>query len=270
MDSETEISSDRPEDGESPLPPSSLPSQKEPPQPKQRFGGLQEQPSKEETKLSQPKQSPECTPTPLFSKSSTFTLSVTGTIDRVFLPAHNHLYAKYSFAYGTDWAVITGVEEGVTQVGKRSPFLQDLESTSTIPGQVGKLDDDVRSSISWNHPLDISFASSNPFGWPQIVLAVYGIDSWGNDVIRGYGATHVPPINGSEHKISVPLFIPESSSLLGQFRGWLTGARPEFLDPKISAHGEGRGVLNVQSTGTARLTLNVILSDFGKHGYRSS
>ncbi|KAL1482684.1 hypothetical protein MTO96_050304, partial [Rhipicephalus appendiculatus] len=32
---------------------------------------------------------------------------------------------------------------------------------------------------------------------PQLVLAVYGLDAFGNDVVRGYGAVHVPPIAGT-------------------------------------------------------------------------
>lgn len=27
---------------------------------------------------------------------------------------------------------------------------------------------------------------------PQIVISVYGPDVFGNDVVRGYGATHIP------------------------------------------------------------------------------
>ena len=30
------------------------------------------------------------------------------------------------------------------------------------------------------------------FAGPQIVVSVYGPDTFGNDVVRGYGATHIP------------------------------------------------------------------------------
>ncbi|VEL30447.1 unnamed protein product [Protopolystoma xenopodis] len=44
----------------------------------------------------------------------------------------------------------------------------------------------------FNFPIDITWKSSNPFGWPQLIIHAYGLDIFGKDVIRGYGAVHVP------------------------------------------------------------------------------
>lgn len=44
----------------------------------------------------------------------------------------------------------------------------------------------------WNFPIDISYRSVNASGWPQIAISVWGPDWLGNEVIRGYGATHIP------------------------------------------------------------------------------
>nr|AAX30277.1 SJCHGC02686 protein [Schistosoma japonicum] len=49
-----------------------------------------------------------------------------------------------------------------------------------------------------NFPLDITWRSTNPFGWPQIVLHAYGVDVFGKDVLRGYGAVHIPVKIGSD------------------------------------------------------------------------
>jgi len=38
----------------------------------------------------------------------------------------------------------------------------------------------------------------------------------------------------------VALFVPESSSLFQQFLAWLMSRRPEYTDPKVLAHGDGR------------------------------
>lgn len=45
-------------------------------------------------------------------------------------------------------------------------------------------------------PLEITFKSTNVYGWPQLAVSVYGYDWLGNDVIRGYGGTHVPIFPG--------------------------------------------------------------------------
>jgi B9 domain-containing protein 1 len=44
----------------------------------------------------------------------------------------------------------------------------------------------------WSFPIEITFKSTNIFGWPQIVVSVYGLDAFGRDVIRGYGCIHLP------------------------------------------------------------------------------
>ena len=205
-----------------------------------------------------------------YSRSSIFSVGVTGMIEKVFFPSFNHVYCKFNYSYGSDWSVVAGVEEGVTQIGKKAIFASASPSSSNQTICSTTCPSDPRQIIVWNHPLDITFCSSNPFGWPQLVLAVYGLDAFGHDVIRGYGAVHIPPIPGYHGNISVPVFVPEASSLLTKFKGWLTGNRPEFVDPKVAAQGEGRGVLSVQSTGFVYLNLNIILKDFSQQGYKHS
>lgn len=36
---------------------------------------------------------------------------------------------------------------------------------------------------------------------PQLVLSVYGLDVFGNDVVRGYGICHVPIAAGKYTKV---------------------------------------------------------------------
>lgn len=31
---------------------------------------------------------------------------------------------------------------------------------------------------------------------PQLMISVYGLDALGNDVVRGYGTTHLPTMSG--------------------------------------------------------------------------
>lgn len=190
-----------------------------------------------------------------FSKSSTFCIAITGQIEKVSFTSFNHVYCKFTCCFGVDWTVVAGSAEGITQVAKKAVF----------PASYADSSDD----IVWNHPLDVTFSSCNPFGWPQIVFSVHGMNAYGSDVIRGYGVIHVPPIPGS-HSLSVPLFVPEASSLMGRFRSWISDKQPEFVDARVAAQGEGRGVLTVQSEGLLSLKVNVIGRDLQKQGYRYS
>uniref|UniRef100_A0A8V5HB00 B9 domain-containing protein 1 n=1 Tax=Melopsittacus undulatus TaxID=13146 RepID=A0A8V5HB00_MELUD len=150
---------------------------------------------------------------------SVFLVSVTGQIESGRFPGFDDLYCKFCFVYGQDWVPTAGLEEGISQI----------TSTSEVSP----------TTLIWNFPIDITFKSTNPSGWPQIVISVYGPDFFGHDVVRGYGAVHVPFVPG-RHTRTIPMFVPESTSRLQQFTSWFTGRRPEFTDPRVVAQGEGR------------------------------
>lgn len=50
--------------------------------------------------------------------------------------------------------------------------------------------------LVWNFPIDVTYKSTNVFGWPQLVVHVFGLDPLGRDVIKGYGAAHLPTCPG--------------------------------------------------------------------------
>ncbi|KAB1265695.1 B9 domain-containing protein 1 [Camelus dromedarius] len=177
---------------------------------------------------------------------SVFLLMVNGQVESAQFPEHDDLYCKYCFVYGQDWAPTAGLEEGISQITSKSL--------------------DARRALVWNFPIDVTFKSTNPYGWPQIVLSVYGPDVFGNDVVRGYGAVHVP-FSPGRHKRTVPMFVPESTSKLQKFTSWFMGRRPEYTDPKVVAQGEGREVTRVRSQGFVTLLFNVVTKDMKKLGY---
>ncbi|KAK7508005.1 hypothetical protein BaRGS_00000970, partial [Batillaria attramentaria] len=69
------------------------------------------------------------------------------------------------------------------------------------------------------------------------------------------------------HKIRVPMFVPESSSLLQKLTSWFLGRRPEYVDPRVIAQGEGREVTRVRSQGYVTISFNVVMKDMKKLGY---
>ncbi|XP_029039392.1 B9 domain-containing protein 1 isoform X1 [Osmia bicornis bicornis] len=148
-----------------------------------------------------------------------FFLSITGSIEHAEFYDINNAYCKYGFHCGSEWTVVAGIEEGLTQMCKCS--------------------NDPRNLAVWNFPLEITFKSTSPHGWPQLIMSIYGLDIFGHDVIRGYGVCHLPLETGC-HEKRVSVYVPESSSTLQRFAAWLTGRRPELIDPTILASGGGR------------------------------
>ncbi|TMW69252.1 hypothetical protein Poli38472_001408 [Pythium oligandrum] len=177
--------------------------------------------------------------------STAFQLIVSGQIESINYPGVGNLYCRYSVTYGTDWRVLHGADAGLTQLAYRGSH---------------------HDAIVFNFPIDISFKSTNPFGWPRIVFSVYGLDALGRDVVRGYGSMYIPT-RGGKFTRQVPLFRPLSSSLLQQFTAWLTGAPPEYFDAKFITQNDGREVTRVTSAGRIKVTLNVVTSGMKEHGY---
>ena len=70
-----------------------------------------------------------------------------------------------------------------------------------------------------------------------------------------------------KHQIRVPLFVPESTSKMQKFLAWIQGRRPEYVDPRVIAHGEGREVTRVRSQGFVNIKFNVVTKDIRKLGY---
>eukprot|EP00824_Muranothrix_gubernata_P016396 TRINITY_DN33973_c0_g1_i1.p1 TRINITY_DN33973_c0_g1~~TRINITY_DN33973_c0_g1_i1.p1 ORF type:complete len:200 (+),score=23.86 TRINITY_DN33973_c0_g1_i1:61-660(+) len=174
---------------------------------------------------------------------SHFTVSVTGQVESAKMGGCNNIYCRVGYTSGPDWRVVQGVEDGITQMATK--------------GSAGV--------FVWNFPLDITFSSTNPFGWPQVVITVYGLDLLGRDVLRGCGAVHIPVGSGRFVRY-IRLFAPVSSSGLASWVGKIMGQRPEYLDPKIVARGEGREVTRVRSHGIVKIVFNIVTKDTHVYG----
>ncbi|EDQ89842.1 uncharacterized protein MONBRDRAFT_24999 [Monosiga brevicollis MX1] len=172
-------------------------------------------------------------------------LVVHGEVARIQYDGVSDLYCKYKLDFGTDWAMTAGLEEGLSQ--------------TSVHGQSD-------GDFVFNLPVEATFKSTNPFGWPQLVLSAYGSDFMGRDVVRGYGAVHLPTTAG-RHQLRVPLFVPQDVSLLQRYIGILSGKRPEFVNSTIVAKSEGREVTRVTSHGSAIISIDVSLKDLHKFGY---
>lgn len=175
-----------------------------------------------------------------------FLLSVTGQIESAQFAGLDDLYCRYSFHTGPDWEIITGLDEGISQVSTRSQ--------------------DARQLLVWNLPVEVSFKSTNPYGWPQLIVSCYGPDLFGNDVIRGYGVCHLPVSSGA-HRVTMPVFVPESTSQLQKLASWFSGRRPELADPATLATGDGREVMRVRSQGYVTCSFQILTKDVQRLGY---
>ena len=179
-----------------------------------------------------------------------FVVMATGQIESGRYEGLDNLYCRYTFSHGDDWQVARGVEEGITQMSTASGSTSDA-------GQLAV----------WNFPVDVTFRATGAYGWPQIVLSVYGTDAFGRaDMIVGYGAAHLPMAPG-RHEIYIRTFRPLASSLYQRLMSWLLGQRAEFRDSQFPSKGEGRDVTRVQSFGCVKVVVDVTLQGMEELGY---
>ena len=165
-------------------------------------------------------------------------LTIQGTIQTCYTNRTDDLYCKYGFSYRGNWAPLQGHRAGITQ-------------TSHKNGEEPAI---------FNSPFCASFKSSDPFGWPQIIITIYGNNVFGNDMVVGYGCTHIPTQTG-KYTIQIPLFVPESPSFAAKIVQFFSGLTPEFIDPFQAASGERRGDLRTNSNGYVSLEVNVLIND---------
>ncbi|XP_030752006.1 B9 domain-containing protein 1-like [Sitophilus oryzae] len=175
------------------------------------------------------------------SEGGTFLLSISGQIEFVEVMASigSSFHCKYEFCSGTDWKIIGGLEGGLSQ----------------IVNVVNNND-----KIVLNYPVDVQFKSTNPYGWPQMIVSVYKGMS-----LEGYGRTHMP-IRPGNHHLEVELARPKPSSFLG-YIGSFFGYQPELLQPKMLATTAGNHLIRMETYGRIHMNFNVISQGFSRLGY---
>ncbi|XP_056636805.1 B9 domain-containing protein 1 [Diorhabda sublineata] len=173
----------------------------------------------------------------------TFLLHISGQLEWIDLlaPSNTSWYCKYEFVAGTDWKILNGLEAGLSQ-------------TVNVNNNGDK--------IIFNLPIEIQFKSTNPYGWPQIILSVYK-----NMQLAGYGRCHVP-LKAGVHKLDVLFAKPQASSLLGYVASFF-GYQPELLQPKMLATTAGINLLLMESAGHGQISINIVTQGFQNLGYDS-
>ena len=178
---------------------------------------------------------------------SSFLMSCSGQISSGNFGEYDGLYCQYGFSKGPDWVPVAGVDKGISQIARVNPLA-------------------ANDGIVWNFPIDITFKSTNVYGWPRIAISIYGLDFFGRDVPRGYGSALIPLVAG-QHEVEVACYRPMASSWLNEWGAWFFGNPPEYIYQEFVCQSEGRDVTRVKRTGTINLKINVTTRGMNALGY---
>ena len=176
-----------------------------------------------------------------------FLMNVQGSIELGNFFEGDCINCKYDIEFGQDWELLSGLKTNQSQQACRTE------------GQ--------ENTFVWNMPFEVSLRSTNPSGWPQLVVSCYRPDFFSREILKAYGVCFFPTTNGT-HERTLYLFSPMSSSGIINALGIFLGQKAEIINaPTVLSTGEGREVIRAQSEGTVEVKFNIRLTNMEYFGY---
>ena len=176
-----------------------------------------------------------------------FILNVQGMIELGEFFDGDIINCKYDIEFGQDWELLNGLKTNQSQQACRTEGKDNF--------------------FIWNMPFEVCLRSTNPSGWPQLVVSCYGPDWFGREVLKAYGVCYFPTTKGS-HERTLHMFSIKSSSGFIEAIGIFLGQKAEILNaPNVLSTGEGREVIRAQSEGKVSVKFNVNITNMEYFGY---
>ena len=176
-----------------------------------------------------------------------FILNVQGMIELGEFFEGDVINCKYDIEFGQDWELLSDSQSNQSQTACRTQGQENY--------------------FVWNMPFEVCLRSTNPSGWPQLVVSCYSPDFFGRELLKAYGVCYFPTTKGS-HERTLHMFSVKSSSGLIEAIGIFLGQKAEIINaPNVLSTGEGREVIRAQSEGTVKTKFNVNITNMEYFGY---
>ncbi|XP_050744451.1 B9 domain-containing protein 1 [Drosophila biarmipes] len=186
-----------------------------------------------------------------------FTVSIVGQIVSATFPMgpdKQFIFLRYELVAGPDWQLASGPQHGLTQMAtnKRGHF---------------------NDPIVFNMPIEVTYKSTSPFGWPQILVSVFGRNGTGRETLLGYAHIHLPVFGGGRPAGQAELqeaaiLMPKCPSMMADIISWLLGREPELKDPKVLLDNLKCKGLSMESYGSLQFQLSSVTRGARKLGYQ--
>ncbi|EDV43076.1 uncharacterized protein Dana_GF18301 [Drosophila ananassae] len=233
----------------------SLPGNQDPTPPREKH---KQKPKRGRKKSKAPKQT-RCAANTMDAKTtaSYFSVCITGQIVSATFPLgpdKEFVFLRYELVAGPDWQLASGPQHGLTQLAtNRSGHFNE--------------------PIVFNMPIEVTYKSTSPFGWPQILVSVFGRNgSQGRETLLGYAHVHLP-VFGSRRPaenlelVQTPILMPKCPSMLADITSWLLRREPELKDPKVLLDNLKCKGLSMESYGSLEFQLTTVMRGARKLGY---
>eukprot|EP00099_Drosophila_melanogaster_P022863 NP_650470.1 B9d1 [Drosophila melanogaster] len=188
--------------------------------------------------------------------ASYFSLSIVGQIVSATFPLgpdKEFVFLRYEMVAGPDWQLSSGPQHGLTQLAtnRRGHF---------------------NEPIVFNMPIEVTYKSTSPYGWPQILVTVFGRSGLGRETLLGYAHIHLPvfgsrrPADQTE-QLQAPILMPKCPNMMADITSWLLRREPELKDPKVLLDNLKCKGLSMESYGSLQFQLSSVMRGARKLGY---
>lgn len=226
-------------------------------------------------------------------RGKSFQVIVHGVVDGAECVEVGTMFARTQLFFGPDWAFLTGTD--IQEADQEDDDEEDLvvPTYSNNAEVVTQLSDCAKSPIpyfSWTTPFEFALTSTNPYGWPQLVITLHTITGGGGskkaekkkgaasnakdsqllgsgESIIGYGRCFIPMQNGY-HTTIVPVMQLENATAKHQLISLLTREQPVLRDLSYLCRGDDQVMLNARPLdGYVKLNFSVLINGMESCGF---
>jgi B9 domain-containing protein 2 len=118
--------------------------------------------------------------------------------------------------------------------------------------------------VVWNHPLDLSFATTSVEAWPHAYFEVWSQDEHGRNALAGYAQLALPSAPGTHANLEAVVWRPRGT-WLDRLRAAFLGGGPQLADPEATVLRDARrfgqaGAFRTDTVGVLTLTVTVAVA----------
>ncbi|KAG5470422.1 hypothetical protein LSCM1_01666 [Leishmania martiniquensis] len=218
-------------------------------------------------------------------KGKGFQVLVHGVLEGAECVEAGTMFARTQLFFGPDWSFLdsTGDCGDDTAVDDEDLVVATYSNNAEVVTQLSDCAKGPIPYFSFTAPFEFALSSTNPFGWPQLVITFHTIEGGGGsqsgadgsdaqllgsgESIIGYGRCFVPMRSGY-HTRNVPMMQLESATSRQQLISFLTHEKPVLRDLSFLCTGDDQVMLHARPLdGYAKLNFSVMINGMESAGF---
>ncbi|CCW62697.1 unnamed protein product [Phytomonas sp. EM1] len=222
---------------------------------------------------------------PLVTKG--FQVFVHGVVEGAECDEASSLFARTQLFFGPDWSFLSlpTTKDGSSNLNDSNVVYTTYSHNAEVITQLSDRSTGPFANFVWAAPFEFALHSTNPHGWPQLIVTLhtitskplnvvahraYGRDLDCRDAIVGYSRCFVPMQSG-HHSRQLSIMQLENATKKHQLISFLTREAPVLRDVSYICRGDDRVVLTTRPvSGYVKLTFVVMIQGMSSCGFDDS